>query len=147
METKGWIPKELRQYQTVREALGVLVPLQAKMNPTMYRGYYREKVAALVKKAPDWKEALETYLGARATWYLPEKPEPLEVVDHMEQVGEWRHPSIQLSLLLQGKGSPEAVLDSLNNPRDLLPVSASQFKKELDSLNLWDFLGSVVPRM
>ncbi|MFH1624776.1 MAG: hypothetical protein ABID54_06435 [Pseudomonadota bacterium] len=145
---RAWLPESLLDYPVARYVLGVVVdrPLSNPEDPDHYLGLYREKVLELVRRSPDWREELDTYLP-QVLIYLPSKPSLELVVDYLQGEDDpvdWQRASKALAAYLRGRGSLEEVKEVLRlKEEDRDPVSPEEFLKELKELDLADFLASV----
>lgn len=146
MPKTPWVPKELAEYPVARKVLGVLKDTELKeMDAITYRSLYREKVVEIVRRTPDYLEALRTHLRAPAHHWIPEKASPEEVVQHMEQASEWAQPAHLLTMHLKGKMPLKEVKERLSlEVEEVSLVKGKEFVEELNSLDLWEFLEMAV---
>ncbi|MFC1863819.1 hypothetical protein ACFL1Z_07700 [Thermodesulfobacteriota bacterium] len=93
-----WIIDELKDFQIARKALGVLKYPWVIIEPNTYMSFWREKVAYIIGRTPDYRGAIETFIHPRIVFDLPQNPSPEWVVEVMHTVEGWDRQARNLSL-------------------------------------------------
>jgi hypothetical protein len=73
------------------------------IGPNNYMSYCREKVAYLIEKTPNYRDAIDTFIHPRVVFDLPQNPSPDLVVDVMFTVQSWNRQAYNLVEFLKGE--------------------------------------------
>ncbi|GAF87874.1 unnamed protein product [marine sediment metagenome] len=135
-----WLIDPLMCWEKARKVLGILVPLKEKVNAENYPLYYRRKVLNLISRTPDYLNAIQTFCPPLAYFHLPENPDPELVLANLLPVEELWSLEHNLVMYLQKKVSEKELREQLNPLPERRKVSKLEFRRELNQLNLWEFL-------
>ena len=141
----AWLPNELKKYPVARKVLGVLLPPYwkngMKMDASRYKSLYRQKLIDLVKRTPDYRMWMETYLGSGSVWLLSEKASPEEVMWNLLDNDDLGHPYGTLFMYLDRRASLEDVKEVWDLEDEYEEkVSEKEFVRELKNLDLGEYL-------
>ena len=146
MEKVVWLPECLKPHQGARKVLGLLLQPGGSVIWEDYSLYYQDKVQTLIEKSEDPALEMEAFLpyDFRPDPKKNRREQAQEILEtsywHDEGMS-WSGPGVSMTRFLRGDIKEKEFLEALGlngAPED--PAEMSEIKKELQELNLSEFL-------